>query len=90
MKSREDKEKDREAREWLMRPLYNIMLLSLVILELFGKQIDEGIRNAFHIVLWIVLGCVVLLNIIAFFIKRNNKSEAVLEGTQSDGMEENP
>jgi fatty-acid desaturase len=69
MKSNVEKEKERAAREWLMRPLYNIMVLALVILELLGKQIDEGTRNGFHIVLWVALGSVVMLHIIAFMIK---------------------
>jgi fatty-acid desaturase len=81
MTNPDQKEKERAAREWLMRPLYNIMILALVILELLGKQIDEGTRNGFHIVLWVALGSVVMLHIIAFMIRvTESKSKGEGEG----------
>jgi hypothetical protein len=58
------KEKDKAAADWLTKPVYKILIVGLVILELLGKEMDGGVKQTFHIVLWIGLILIVIVNII--------------------------
>jgi hypothetical protein len=65
----DQREKDKAATEWFTKPVYKILIVGLVLLELLGKEMEGGIRQFFHIVLWIGLGLIVVINILSLFLR---------------------
>lgn len=78
MPSKAPEETDKAAADWLTKPIYKILIVALVMLELLRKEMDGGIINFFHIVLWIGLGWIVIMNIAYLFsgLKKKNKDSA--------------
>jgi hypothetical protein len=64
MTNPDQRAKDKAAAEWLTKPVYKILIIGLVILELLGKEMDGGIKQTFHIVLWVGLILIVIVNIV--------------------------
>jgi hypothetical protein len=75
MSNSDQKEKDKAAMDWLTKPIYKIMIVALVLLELLGKEMDGGIKQTFHIILWTGLGLVVILNIISIITGFGSRKE---------------
>jgi hypothetical protein len=63
-----EKEKNRSATEWLTKPVYKILIAGLVLLELLAHELDGGMKNAIHVVMWIGLGWIVLINAANLFL----------------------
>ena len=85
----EKRKKDREAADWLSKPIYRILIIGLVLLELLGKEMDGGQRNFIHIVLWIGLSIVVLIGVADFVMRFTGKGKGAGEKGKVGGGEEN-
>ncbi|HET6992524.1 MAG TPA: hypothetical protein VFJ43_14420 [Bacteroidia bacterium] len=88
MKSKQEWEKDRSATNWLTQPIYKIMVAGLVVLELLGKDLDGGMKEFIHVVLWIGLAAVVLINVVNLFsFFGNSKKDSLKNEASSDDQE---
>jgi hypothetical protein len=84
MSNSDKKEKDKAAADWLTKPIYKILIVALVLLELLGKEMDGGIKQTFHIVLWIGLGLIVILNIVYLITSFGSRKEEVKSPGEED------
>jgi quinol-cytochrome oxidoreductase complex cytochrome b subunit len=81
----DEKEKNRSAADWVTKPVYKILIVGLVLLELLGKEMDGGIKQTFHIILWIGLILIVIVNIINIITSFGSRKEKVEEDDSVGG-----
>ncbi len=86
MENSEKKKKVDDGIGWLTRPLYNIMLLSLVVLFTLQER-GTNYSDIFHVFLFLCFGLIVLANVwnvFDFFRKPKNPREENNSASQTD------
>lgn len=68
MRNDPETEKDRKAKEWFTKPLYRILTIGLTLLVLLDDEMNGGVKNAVHIVMWFGLGLILVVNIVHLII----------------------
>jgi uncharacterized membrane protein len=79
-----EREKNRSASEWVTRPIYKILIIGLVILELLGKEMDGGMKQTVHIVFWIGLILIVIVNIVNIITSFGSRKEKPVEDDSAE------
>ena len=79
-----------EGIGWLTRPLYNIMLLCLVVLFTIQERNNNNYKDIFHVLMFISFGIIVIANVwnIFDFFKNFKKREKETEAGDEIADEE--
>jgi hypothetical protein len=86
MENSQKKKNEDDGIGWLTRPLYNIMLLSLVVLFTMQERNGGNYNDIFHILMFLSFAVIIILNVwnvFSFFRKfKNPKLENEIESEE--------